>query len=78
MIKGQWLKYKTVECYKLCGPDTEAIKKNGKEKSKLMMQIPDCCILYKNDLVFLLEQVTKALVLTVLFLMIEPGEGTFW
>ena len=42
------------------------------------MQIADCCILYKNDLVFLLEQVTKALVLTVLFLMIEPGEGTFW
>ena len=42
------------------------------------MQIADCCILYKNDPVFLSEQITKALVLTVLFLMIEPGEGTFW
>lgn len=56
----------------------EAIKKNGNEKSKLMMQIANFCILYKNDLVFLSEQITKALVIIVLFLMIEPGEGKFW
>lgn len=42
------------------------------------MQIANFCISYKNDPVFLSEQITKALVLTVLFLMIEPGEGTFW
>ena len=53
-------------------------KKNGKEKSKLMMQIANFCIPYKNDPVFLSEQITKARVLTVLFLTIEPGEGTFW
>lgn len=42
------------------------------------MQIANFCIPYKNDPVFLSEQITKARVLTVLFLTIEPGEGTFW
>ena len=42
------------------------------------MQISNFCVLYKNDPVFLSEQITEALVIIVLVLMIEPGEEKFW